>query len=85
MKIFNDFKKLWIDKKGIIEGKIEVEITNIMPRKDDLSSVAVKIYVKDDEDAKLMTFGPWELSKGDTMILKGLKVSIEVNLSSDRS
>ena len=83
MKISNDFKKLWIDKKGTIEGMLEVEVTDITSRKDGSSSASVKICLKDNEEDKLVTFGPIELYKGETMTLAGLKVSMKVKLESN--
>lgn len=79
MKISNDFKKLWIDKKGMIEGMIEVEIVEILCHKKH-ERVRIKLHLKDNEEAKLMTWGPYELYEEDKVTLSDIKLTLGVNV-----
>ena len=82
MDISNNFKQLWIDKKGTIEGMLEVEVLKIL-RFEQYEKVIIKLHLNDNGKAKLMSWGPYELNEGDQITLTGLKVSIEAKLETN--
>lgn len=75
MRISNNFKKLWIDRKGQIEGYIEVKVIKISN-----NTVSLAIRLTDDEDDKLIKWGPNVLTEGDTVTLSNIKISVDIKI-----